>query len=748
MPRSAVSLSFLLWACACFGQSSRPLLLQHPSLSANKIVFVYGNDLWEVSRDGGMAERLTAGVGAKSLPSFSPDGGEIAFSANFDGNVDVYVMPAAGGTLRRLTYHPAADQVMGWTRDGKSILFTSNRDSYSGRFTRLFTVSTEGGFPTELPLPIAQDASYSPGGDEIAYVPLNHAFEIWKHYRGGEASPIWIARLSDSSVTMLPRENSNDFNPIWIDHRIFFLSDRNGPMSLFMYDTNSKTVVEALKSDGLDFKYASAGPGAIVIEQFGAIWLYDLNSGKAHKVDIEISGDLPELRPRYVNVANRIESADISPTGQRAVFEARGEILTVPAEKGDIRNLTNTTGANERSPVWSPDGTRVAYFSDESGEYALYIKNQSGQGEAEKIDLDQQPSFYFYPVWSPDSKRIAYSDKRLNLWYVDVEKKTAVHVARDRSMPDGEWLHAAWSPDSKWLAYTQPELSHTQSVFVYSLETRQSHRVTDGMSESSSPAFDKSGKYLYLLASTDSGPLLDGSMDSYDRPVTRSVYVVVLPKDLPSPVAPESDEESAKPENAKTEAGADPGADAKSKEKAPPPDVKIDFEKITQRILSLPIPARNYTEIQPGKEGTIFVVEGPAVEPLGGPSTFAAYRFDLKTRKTDKVVENILSFHISANGEKMLYRIAGGAAASSNDAASADVGDCVGASASRIGIAPSPAPPANAGAKTLNLSSMEVRVDPVAEWKQMYHEAFRIERDFFYEPNFHGWDLAGAGKEV
>jgi tricorn protease len=746
MTRFAVALIGLLFAGASNAQSQTPLLLRHPTLSANKIVFVYGNDLWSVSRDGGTAERLTAGVGAKSMPVFSPDGSQIAFSANFDGNTDVYVMPAAGGEPRRLTYHPAADQVMGWTRDGKEILFTSNRNSYSGRFTRLFTVPVEGGFPAELPLPIAQDASYSPGGAEIAYVPLNHAFEIWKHYRGGGASPIWIAKLSDSSVTKLPRDGSNDFNPIWVDHRIFFLSDRNGPMSLFQYDTNSKAVTEVLKSDGFDFKSASAGPGAIVVEQFAAIWLYDLNSAKAHKVDIRIAGDLPELRPRFVNVANRIQNADISPTGQRAVFEARGEILTVPAEKGDIRNLTNTTGADERDPVWSPDGTRIAYFSDESGEYELYIKNQNGQGEVEKIDLGHPSSFFFFPAWSPDSKKIAFSDKKLNLWYVDLDKKTPVRVATDRFMPEGEWIHAAWSPDSKWLAYTQPEVSRTHSVFVYSLETQQSHRVTDGMSETSSPVFDKSGKYLYLLASTDSGPLLDGSMDSYDRPVTKSVYVVVLRRDLPSPLAPESDEETGKAENAK------PDVDAKQKENSPPPDVKVDFEKITQRILAGPIPARNYTEILPGKDGTIFLVEGPAVQPLGGPSSFTAYRFDLKSRKTEKVVDNILAFHVSANGEKMLYRVAGGGQGGGGTPppqtwAIAPVPPApTGSSSSSSSSSGAGAAP-NANAKTLNLLSMEVRVDPAAEWRQMYHEAFRLERDFFYEPGFHGWDMAAAEKK-
>ena len=740
MFRTGIGVIALLLASSCFAQSGGPLLLQYPSVSATKIVFVYGDDLWQILRDGGVAERLTSGTGGKSHPYFSPDGSQIAFSADFDGNVDVYVMPAVGGPPRRLTYHPTSDEVQGWTRDGKQILFASNRDSYS-RFTRLFTVSTEGGFPAEVPLPIAQDGSYSPDGSQIAYVPLNHAFEIWKHYRGGRASPIWLARLSDSSVAKIPRENSNDFNPIWIDHRIFFLSDRNGPMSLFVYDTNTKAVSEALKSGGLDFKYASAGPGAIVIEQFGAIWLYDLSSGKARKVDIRIASDLPEVRARYVNVGSRIESADISPSGQRAVFEARGEILSVPLEKGDIRNLTNSVGVNERSPIWSPDGSRIAYFSDESGEYALHIKNQNGQSEAQKIDLGHPSSFYYFPAWSPDSKKIAFGDKHLNLWYVDLDKKTPVHVARDRFMPPGEVFHATWSPDSRWLAYTLQEISHTRAVFVYSLETQQSHRVTDGMSESFSPVFDKSGKYLYFLASTDAGPLLDGSMLSFDRPITTSVYVTVLRKELPSPLAPESDEEGA----VKTETPK-PDGDAKGKENQPPPDVKIDFEKITQRILGMPIPARNYTEIQPGKEGTIFVIEGPSVEPLRGRSSFTAHRFDLKTRKTERIVDNIFSFRVSANGEKMLYRVA---TPPQPSAPTPPPQTWV--------IAPVPPPPPSvsapppasppSGGKTLDLAFMEVRVDPRVEWKQMYHEAFRLERDFFYDPGFHGLDLAATERK-
>ena len=743
MFRFAAGLFALVTVSVGLASGQAPLLLQHPTLSATQIAFVYAGDLWTVPRGGGVAQRLTAGIGTVSRPAFSSDGSEIAFTGDYNGNSDVYIIPASGGAPRRLTYHPSPDWVMGWTRDGKQVLFASTRNSYEN-FNRLFTISRDGGFPAELPLPIAAEGSYSPDGRQLAYVPLDHAFEIWKRYRGGRTSPIWIARLSDSSVVRIPRDNSNDFNPLWVDDRIFFLSDRLGPISLFSYDTRSKRVTQALKNDGLDFKYASAGPGAIVIEQFGAILLYDLKSGKAHKVDIQVTGDLPELRPHYLNVASRIEDADISPTGLRAVFEARGEILTVPSEKGDIRNLTYTPGADERSPAWSPNGTRIAYFSDESGEYALYIKDQNGLGEAQKIDLGSPGSFFYFPMWSPDGKKLAYTDKRLNLWYVDLEKKTPVGVFHDRFTGPQQIFRAAWSPDSKWLAYTQQELSHMRSAFLYSLETGGSRRVTDGMSDSFSPVFDKSGKYLYFLASTDAGPTLDASMHSYDRPVTSSAYIAVLRKDLPSPLAPESDEEQeVKPESPKTE--------SQGKENPPkdnqPPAVKVDFEKIGQRILGLPIPARNYSELKPGKEGVLYMVEGPLAEPLNGPSTLTVQRFDLKTRKTDKLLENVLAFYISANGEKMLYRLAGAPQPGATAAPPQSWAIAPVPPEPTPGATPAPTAGTPPGAKALNLAAMEVRVDPPVEWRQMYHEAFRLERDFFYDPGFHGLDLKATEKK-
>jgi len=334
-------------------QQEGPLLLLQPTLSRTQIAFVFAGDLWTVDRDGGDARRLTTHPGRETDPHFSPDGALIAFTGEYDGNVDVYVVPVERGVPRRLTYHPQYDQALGWTPDGKQVLFASSRSSYHPRFNRLFTMPIHSAFPGELPLPMAEEGSFSPDGSHLVYLPIGRQFfprefgilQGWKRYRGGMTTPLWVARLADSSIEAVPRENSNDFNPMWVDHRIYFLSDRSGPVTLFVYDTLTKQVSQALENDGLDLKSASAGPGAIIYEQFGSLHLFDLASGKARQLEIRVRGDLPEVRPRFKQVAHQIRTARLSPAGAHAVFEARGEILTVSAETGQIRNLTNTPGA-------------------------------------------------------------------------------------------------------------------------------------------------------------------------------------------------------------------------------------------------------------------------------------------------------------------------------------------------------------------------------------------------------------------
>ena len=500
--------------------ADKPLLLRNPAISKTQIVFVYAGDLWLVGRDGGEAKRLTSGVGIETDPYFSPDGAMIAFTGEYDGNVDIFVVPASGGEPKRLTFHPGADRVVGWTPDGKQILFVSGRNSYS-RFARLNTIALDGVFPTEVPLPMAYEGSYSADGTKLAYVPLPHAFDAWKRYRGGRTTPIWIANLSDSATEKIPRDNSNDFAPMWIGNKVYFLSDRTGAITLFSYETISKKVNQEIANAGLDIKSASATSDAIVYEQFGSLNVFDLKTAKAKKLNITINADLATVRARFEKAGNRTRSSSLSPTGARAVFEARGDIISVPAEKGNPRNLTNTSGAAERSPSWSPNGKWIAYFSDESGEYALHLRDQTGMGEVKKITLP--PNFYYAPNWSPDSKKISFYDKALNLWYLDIEKTTPVKV--DTTHADRGSFNPSWSPDSRWIAYTKMLKSWTRAVFAYSVEENKSTQITDGMSDAKFALFDKSGKYLYFTASTDFGATQAGlDMSSYPVRSTRNVY--------------------------------------------------------------------------------------------------------------------------------------------------------------------------------------------------------------------------------
>ena len=707
---------------------SKPLLAQHPSLSQTQIVFAFAGDLWLTGRDGGPAKRLTSGIGIENDPYFSPDGALVAFTGQYDGNTDVYVVPAEGGVPRRLTHHPSPDEVVGWTPDGKRVLFRSARTSFIG-IPALYTVGLDGGFPEELPLPTGVSASFSPDGKRLAYVPTMQWQSSWKRYRGGQTTPVWIVSLDSLAVEKIPRDNSNDSNPMWVGDKVYFLSDRNGPVALFAYDLATKKVTQALPNTGLDFKSASAGPGGIVVEQFGALHVFDPAAGTARPVPVAIDGDLPEVRPRYVKVGNRISAAGISPNGARAVFEARGEILTVPAEKGDIRNLTRTTGVMERSPAWSPDGKSIAYFSDESGEYALHIRDQSGQGPVKRIGLGDPPSFFYRPLWSPDGKKIAFNDKRLNLWYLEVDKGAPVKVDTTYYFNPRVDFEFEWSPDSRWLTYSKQLPSHIFAVFVYSLEGKKAYQVTDGMSDARFPAFDKSGKYLVFTASTDVG-LTPGwlNMASMERPVTRSVYLAVLRKDLPSPLAPESDEEKPKEpekkEPAKADAKKGAAGESKDKETAKEPEkVTVDFDGLGQRILALPIPARNYIGLETGKEGVVFILEGPQLDAaMGGPPTRVLHKFDLASRKLDKFQDEVGAFTLSATGEKILLR-----------------------KGPQWLILPTSGP-AEPGKGVLKTADMEVYAEPLVEWKQMYREVWRIERDFFYDPGHHGLDLAAAEK--
>ena len=533
------------------------------------------------------------------------------------------------------------------------------------------------------------------------------------------------------------------------------MSDRNGPVTLFSYDTKNKSVKQAVENKGLDFKSLSAGPDALVYEQFGGIYLYDPQKSEAKKVEIHIAGDLPATRPHFEKLADKISNAAISPSGARAVFEARGEIFSVPGEKGNTRNLTRTPAIAERDPAWSPDGKWIAYFSDESGEYALHVVDQSGLGAVKKIDLGKPGSFFYSPTWSPDSKKIAFTDKRLNLWYVDIEKSGSAPVKVDTDLYDawGVLMTPTWSPDSKWLTFTKFLPNHMRAVFVHSLESRKSSQITDGLSDARYPVFDKGGKVLYFTASTDLGLGLTWlDLSGFQRPVSRNVYAVVLKEGrcqpdraakrrrksgssrrrTKSPKTPTKKTVTRirKKTRDKKKAAADKGKNkedekGKDEKKEEPVKVVIDLERIGQRVVAMPIKAANYVALDAGKAGTLFLTEIPDVPLLNGPTPASVTKFDLTTRKQEPFVGGLSGFAVSANGEKVLYH--------------------QGQGPTWFIAATSAAPKPGEGA--VKLDDMEVKVDPRAEWNQMYHEVWRIERDFLYDPHFHGLDLAAAEKK-
>lgn len=711
-----------------------PRLYQDPSLSRTHIAFAYGGEIWAVPREGGEARRLLHGQGRNGRPIYSPDGKWLAFTGTYDGNTDAYVVPAGGGEPRRLTYHPGPDVAVGWTPDSKQVLFRSPRATPRD-LEHLYTVPLAGGQPSQLPLPSGHEAAFSPDGLQLAYTPFPQWQPAWKKYRGGQTARIWIARLADSSVLRIPRENSNDRNPIWVGDKVYFLSDRGGPVSLFAFDTRSHAVARVVDNPaGFDIVSASAGPGGIVYHQFGTLRLLDTATGLSRTVEVGFPADLPQVRPHFAKVAGpQVLHAAPSPSGKRVLFEARGEILSVPAEKGEVRNLTQSPGVADRDPAWSPDGKWVAWFSDASGEYALQLRAPDGLGPVRSIALGAPPSYFYAPRWSPDSRHIVYTDKRMNLWLLALDQPTPVKVDADLFDTPLCNLDPAWSPDSRWIAYSRQLPNHLHAVFIYGLEDRKVRQVTDGRSDAFSARFDRNGKHLYFLASTGAG-LAPGWLDmtSMGRAVTSSVYAAVLRRDLPSPVAPESDEEKdpkADPKPAKKDA-------PKAEEEKKPDPVRIDFDGLEQRIVSLPVARANYTALEAGAEGVLFLLESPVAmadedyaEAEGDGQSQTVHRFDLKTRKTEKYLDavdapspangGLLTFQPTADGSKVLY----------------------GAKGKWFLVAADKAPKPGEGALGANL---EVFVDPRAEWRQMFREVWRIQRDFLYDPGFHGVDLAKA----
>jgi tricorn protease len=697
-------------------------LLTQPALSARHVAFIYADDLWIADLDGRNVRRMTSDIGIESNPVFSPDGNTLAFSAEYDGNTDVFTIPVTGGAPTRLTAHPGPDLVRGFTPDGKAVLFSSPRHVFTRRYTQLFTVPLEGGMPTQLPIPNGVEACYSPDGRHVAYTPLSDPSQQWKHYRGGEHSRIWIYNTQDHQVDQIPQPagRCNDLNPQWIGDTVYFRSDRNGEYNLFAYQTKSQSVLQLTRHADFPVLHLGSGGGKLIYEQAGYLHLFDPSQSMSRRLKIGVATDLVEARPRFVKGAKYIRHGRISPSGARALFEFRGEIVTVPADKGDPHNLTGTPGVHERSPAWSPDGRSIAYFSDQGGEYRLHVRAADGKGKTRKYAL-QGAGFYEDPVWSPDAAKIAYVDNSRSLYWIDLKSGQVKKVASEPVYgPDSvRTLRAAWSPDSKWIVYTLGNKAAYHTVFAYELAADTSKAITDGLSDALDPVFDAGGKYLYFFASTDAGPVNQWfAQSNADMRVQRALYLAVLKKGVPSPLARESDEE--KPRDP-TKDESDASKEGKSvKSKAKPKAVVIDFDGIDQRIVATPVPAGDYVSLQAGSEGQVYYLENTPAPARGDnvPRVATLHRFDLSKRKAETVLAGVGAYDVTPDGHKALVSL---------PPESWSIIDLTSAS-----------PTADKG--KLKIDAVEVRIDPRAEWSQIFDEAWRINRDYFYDPHMHGAD--------
>ncbi len=680
-----------------FAQDQGTRLLREPTVSQDHIVFVYANDLWITSRDGGDARRLTSGEGGETDPHFSPDGSKVAFTAQYDGNTDVYVVSAEGGQPTRLTWHGDNDEVTGWTPDGQKVLFISERKGVPTKSTTFYTVGLDGGLPQKHKIPRAAAGELSDDGSQIAYQPVSFWDPEWRNYRGGQAKPIWVVDLETNELKTSPRANrERHIDPVWLNDTVFFLSERDYTMNIWSYNPETGESEQQTFHSQFDVKSLDSGNGIIVYEQGGYLYELDPSTGEHEQIEINVRGDMTWARPRWVEApSTSLSNASLSPTGQRALFQYRGEVLTVPKEKGSWRNLTQSSGVANRYPIWSPDGQKVAWFSDKSGEYQLYISDQKGLEDPQKIELPE-PTFFFEPAWSPDGKYIAYTDTDYKLWYVNTETGETTHVDTDGYAHPERTLNPKWSPDSQWITYAKRLPSQYHVIKIHNVESGETYQITDGMADSIDPVWDESGKYIYFLASTDFG-LNTGWLDmsSYDMSTTRGLYMVLLDDDTPSPFLPESNEEPMPNGDKK---------DEKSEESKETPTVTIDTEGITDRIVSADIPEQNYTNLVSGPENHVFYQEGGTL-----------HRYNVEEEKSEEFLSPVQETAVSHDRKNLLYR-----------------------SGETWGIVSTVGGPQKPGDGQLDVSDLQVRVDPQKEWAQIFKEGWRFQRDFLYVDNEHG----------
>jgi tricorn protease len=704
-------------------------LLRQPDIHGEKIVFTYAGDLWTVSAQGGRAQRLTAAVGHLSSPKFSPDGTQIAFSGNYDGNEDVYTVPADGGEPVRLTWHPNWDRVIDWQPDGTSVRFQSARESRTGRDLQLYTVAETGGLPRKMILPTAGLSSYAPDGKRIAYNRITREHRTWKRYQGGMAQDIWIYDFDQNTSQKVTAWGGSDNFPMWHGDRIYYTSDQTGRLQIWMYDTTTGEERQVTNHDEYDVKYPSLGTGAIVYENGGWLYVLDLGTGESRKVTVSLFSDNVLTRPVLKSVGDRVSDGHISPDGKRAVLAARGDIFTVPAEKGNIRNLTASPGVRERNAVWSPDGKHVAYLSDRTGEYEVWLRPADGKGPEKQLTKGSD-TYKMELDWSPDSKHLAVSDAAMNLWLVDADSGKMKKIDQGVSDEIQAWN---WSPHGGWVAYARTEENNFTSIFLYNVASGQSTRVTTDFTIDTAPCFDDEGKYLFFVSGQHFNPTLGG----FDlKPLWTNqdgIYLVTLREDVEHPFPPESDEAAVADDDAedgdedadddaddKKDADGDEGEEKdKDKEKDETP-IEIDLEGLTDRMVAVDVEPGNYYGLQ-FADGKLFYSSRPFTAGGGRGAWGAATDimvYDLAEREGGTVLPKVAGYTLSADGQKILYRSNG-----------------------TFGIIDAKADQKPAE-KPLRTDEMMAKVDPRAEWSQMFRDAWRQERDFFYDPGMHGvdWD--------
>ncbi len=743
-PRLRVGAALLLLAAAtpipAAAQGTR--FLRQPDVSDSHIVFVHANDLWLVGRDGGNALRLTSSEGAETAPAFSEDGRWIAFSGEYGGNADVYVIPATGGQPERLTWHPGPDMVQGWTVDG-DILFQSSREAQPTKLWKFFSVPVAGGMPTSLELPQAYLGQMSADGAYLAYQEIGYWDPEWRNYRGGQAQPISVVSTSSYERTTPPWEGERHMDPVWMNGTVYYMSERDWASNVWSFNPSTGAEQQHTFHADFDVKSLGAGDGVVVYEQAGYLHELDPMTGETRQLEVHVAGDLNWARPRWEDVApNQLRDARLSPTGKRALFEHRGEIFSVPVEDGSWRNLTRSPGVADRHAVWSPDGSRIAWFNDADGEYGLVVADQDGSNQRRLVIAD--PTFYFVPEWSPDGTRLAFTDTDYRVLVMDAVTGEVTHVDTERYAHPERSMNPVWSPDSRWIAYARRIDSHMRAIFVHDTESGETHQLTDGMADAITPAWDASGKYLYFLASTDYG-LNTGWLDmtSYDRPVTRALYVTLLAADTPSPFLPKSDEEGDEQ---------DEGADEPPTERAggvpadQDVDVRIDFANIRRRIVDAPgLPLADYARLIPGPAGTVFVQEaGPGGPPApGGPSGNALHKYVLEDEKAEEFLPAARSATVSHDRARLLYRTANGWSVV-DTRRRRRAGEAEESGSLRVeGGGPDRGSTRDAkGTGPLALDDMRVQVVPGEEWAQMLRDGWRFMRDFLYVDNVHGapWD--------